>query len=145
MAVGRAETTTGITLPMGTIQRLACDAFLCRVILDADSQQIDLGRAVRTFTFEQRKAMFIRDGGCTFPGCSRSAADCEAHHFPPWEEGGLTNMRDGTLACLAHHRLVHELGWSITRNADGSLDWYKPDGTFYGRWKPPPPPEPILL
>jgi len=120
LAVGRTQTSTGITLPMSTIQRLACDAFLCRVILDTDSQNIDLGRAVRTFTFEQRKAMFIRDGGCTFPGCSRPAADCEAHHFPPWEQGGLTNMRDGTLACWAHHRLVHELGWTITRNTDNS-------------------------
>ena len=143
IAVGRAETSNGVTLPMSTVQRLACDAILTRVVLDAQSQPLDLGRAVRTFTFEQRKAMMLRDRGCCFPGCARSASDCEAHHEPPWAEGGQTNIADGFLGCWVHHRLLHELRWTVTRNADGSLDWFKPDGSFYGRWKPPPPPEPI--
>ena len=146
LAAGRAQTATGITLPVSTIQRLACDALLTRVILDADSQPLDLGRAVRTFTFEQRKAMMLRDGGCCFPGCSRPATDCYAHHnTETWADGGQTNLADGFLACWTHHRLIHELHWTVQRNPDGSLDWHKPDGTHYGRWKPPPPPEPIGL
>ena len=73
------------------------------------------------------------------------ADDCEAHHEPPWSQGGQTNIDAGFLGCWVHHRLLHELRWTVKRNPDGSLDWHKPDGTFYDRWKPPPPPEPIAL
>ncbi len=146
IAVGRAETASGVTLPMSTVQRLACDATLTRVILDAHSQPLDLGRGERTFTFEQRKAMMLRDGGCCFPGCSRPPAECHAHHnTAQWGDGGLTNVHDGFLGCWTHHRLIHEQRWTVTRNEDGSLDWYTPDGTFYGRWKPRPPPDPVML
>ncbi|MCP6756122.1 13E12 repeat family protein, partial [Klebsiella pneumoniae] len=48
IAAGRAQTANGVTLPMSAVQRLACDALLTRVILDADSQPLDLGRTVRT-------------------------------------------------------------------------------------------------
>ncbi len=110
------------------------------MILDADSQPLDLGRTIRTFTLEQRKAMMLRDRGCCFPGCHRPASDCEAHHHPPWSQGGQTNINDGFLACWTHHRLIHELHWTVTRNPDHSLDWHTPHGTLHGHWKPPPPP-----
>jgi hypothetical protein len=34
-----------------------------------------------------------------------------------------------TLVCSWHHKLVHEYGWSLTRRHDGSVRWYRPDGT----------------
>jgi hypothetical protein len=145
LAAGRADTASGIHLPVSAVQRLACDGLISRVILDADGQVLDLGRAVRTFTFEQRKAMIARDGGCCFPGCGRPATDCEAHHEPPWAEGGQTNLDHGFLGCWPHHRLIHEQGWKVRRNPNGTLDWYKPDGTFYGRWKSRPPPDALPL
>uniref|UniRef100_A0A7C4PKX2 HNH endonuclease n=1 Tax=Anaerolinea thermolimosa TaxID=229919 RepID=A0A7C4PKX2_9CHLR len=68
-----------------------------------------------------------RDGGCTFPGCG-TRAYTEAHHIRFHRFGGKTTMENLTLLCSFHHRLVHEHGWKIRREASGELSWYRPDG-----------------
>ena len=47
-----------------TARRLACDAAVCRVITNGASQVLDVGRAVRTVTPAQRRALVVRDQGC---------------------------------------------------------------------------------
>lgn len=50
------------------------------------------GRSRRLASLGQRKALFARDRGCTFPGCTRSAARSEIHHATDWANGGRTDL-----------------------------------------------------
>jgi hypothetical protein len=87
---------------------------------DGPSAVLDAGRTVRTVTPAQRRALAVRDKGCVFPGCGAPPDQCEAHHLIHWVRGGSTNLDTMGLACLFHHWLVHEGGWTLTRNQDGS-------------------------
>jgi hypothetical protein len=35
------------------------------------------------------------------------------------------------LVCTFHHRLVHEHGWNVEREADGEVRWFRPGGVRY--------------
>src|SRR6266511_3204623 len=67
--VGTGTLDTGDHLPAGTVRRLACDAKIIPAVLGGPSQPLDLGRAQRTVTAALRRALVLRDAGCTFPGC----------------------------------------------------------------------------
>ncbi|MEO8106293.1 MAG: DUF222 domain-containing protein [Actinomycetes bacterium] len=116
-----------------TLGRLACDAAVRRIVLDPSGVPVELGRSVRVFTGPQRQALAIRDAGCRFPGCDRSARYTDAHHLVPWTAGGPTTLPNGLLLCRYHHRQVHEGGWQIRpmsteRGANGALDFLGPNG-----------------
>ena len=53
---------------------------------------LDLGRTARLATPKQVQALWIRDQGCTFPGCSRPPSWCDAHHCWHWCDGGPTDL-----------------------------------------------------
>jgi len=98
-----------------TIQRLACDGAVRRVVVDARSEVLDVGRARRLATPAQRAALRVRDRGCVFPGCDRPSEWCQAHHLIPFETGGATDLANLCLVCSHHHHLVHEGSWSLER------------------------------
>ena len=93
--------------------RLACDGQIGRVVLSPDSVPLELGRRVRLFTADQRRAMTVRDRGCRFPGCSRPPRYTDAHHLVHWADGGSSDLSNGALLCRWHHRAVHEGGWHV--------------------------------
>ena len=74
---------------------------------------LDVGRAARTVTTAQTKALRVRDGGCVHPGCSRTAAYCDAHHVVHWADGGPTSLDN----------LVHTQGtpFLVSRGPPGSM------------------------
>jgi HNH endonuclease len=94
-------------------------ALLPPVLGGAPSQPLDVGRASRVITPAQRSALAVRDGGCVFPDCHRPLAWCEGHHLVHWLDGGPTDLANLALLCRAHHRVVHEGGWQLTRGPDG--------------------------
>ena len=136
-------------LPAETCRRLACDAALTRAITrhhddgngggglagrlraavallppalgGARCELLDLGRATRVVSAAQRRALAVRDGGCSFPNCDRPLAWCEAHHLRHWLHGGPTDLANLALLCRTHHRAVHEAGWQIHRHPGGDL------------------------
>jgi hypothetical protein len=61
-----------------------------------------------------------------------------AHHLAWWSKGGRTDLDNLLLVCGLHHRLLHEHRWRLTRAADGTVDWFYPDGIKY-RAGPAPP------
>jgi hypothetical protein len=73
------------------------------------------GRAHRTVPPRLRRALEARDRHCTGPGCRVEPARCHAHHIHEWALGGRTDLDNLALVCPAHHRLVHEGRWTITR------------------------------
>jgi hypothetical protein len=140
--IGVSETERGVRVSPETIRRVACDALLSRVIVDADGVVLDHGLAKRTFTPAQFRALVAQYTHCTFPGCEVPSAECQMHHIDPAEHGGPTDMINGAPGCYGHHKYAHEGGWTLRRDEHGAISWYKPDGTLFGTTYPRRRPEP---
>jgi hypothetical protein len=123
---GQSVLEDGWRVPAETSQRLACDA--SRVVMrhDAEGRITEVGARTRTIPPALRRALQARDRGCRFPGCGIRVA--QGHHLRHWAAGGPTTMSNLILACRLHHRAVHEEGYRVEREADGTLRFYRPDG-----------------
>jgi hypothetical protein len=97
----------GELLAPETIRRIACDAALVPVVLGTNREILDWGRARRLFTPAQTASLWLRDGGCTYPGCDAPAHWCDAHHLIHWADGGPSDLLNAALLCAHHHQLVH--------------------------------------
>lgn len=104
---GAGVTTEGEVLTPDTVRRLACDAQIIPMVLGSRGEVLDQGEAQRLFTRPQIRHLWLRDGGCTFPGCSKPAAWTDAHHLVHWVDGGQTDIDNAALLCRAHHTVVH--------------------------------------
>jgi hypothetical protein len=120
-----------------TARRLLCGARVQAVIEDKDGQPVGLGRMTRVPTSWMIRELRYRDLECQFPGCG-ARRFTKAHHIRWWEHGGPTNLENLLLVCTFLHKLVHEYGWSVVRKKDGTVRWFRPDGTPY-RAGPAPP------
>src|SRR5204862_2459457 len=61
-------------LSAGAARRIACDAAIVPAVLGGPSEVLDQGHERRTATPAQRRALALRDRGCTHPGCDRPPA-----------------------------------------------------------------------
>lgn len=121
-------------VPDALAQRIACDADIWRIILDpATGLPLDVGRSHRLVPHWIRKALWVRDHGCRFPGCHAPAQWTDAHHVTvPWARGGHTTMDNLVLLCRHHHVLVHEGGWTIRFDPRmATVTAVRPDGRPY--------------
>ena len=107
------ELENGAPISAAALERLTCDCSLTRILLDAKSQVIDVGRSRRLVSGGLRKALRHRDRGCRWPGCSRPASRCAGHHLKHWSKSGETVLANTILLCGRHHWLVHEGGWQL--------------------------------
>ncbi|MFI6065350.1 DUF222 domain-containing protein [Micromonospora sp. NPDC051227] len=117
---------TGTPLTPGAVRRLACDAGVLPVVLDGNSQVLDVGRQRRLFTGPLRRALVLRDGGCAFPGCDRPPRWCDGHHIRHWSDGGVTALGNAVLLCGYHHRFIHRGDWTVRLAADGRPEFLPP-------------------
>ncbi|MBV8302021.1 MAG: DUF222 domain-containing protein [Candidatus Dormibacteraeota bacterium] len=127
------ELELGGPVPVATVQRLACDAAVSRILLGPDSVITDVGRSLRVPGPAVRRALRSRDQGCVWPGCDRPAPFTDAHHLVHWAHGGTTDLGNLVLLCFRHHRAAHEGGWQIARTADGAMVTMPPAESF-GPW-----------
>jgi hypothetical protein len=74
---GVAQTSTGEPITAGQARRLACQADIIPVVLGGKSEILDVGHLKRLVTDVIRKALNLRDRGCTEVGCSMPAEFCE--------------------------------------------------------------------
>jgi hypothetical protein len=131
---GTGTTTTGHQLPPAAVRQLACDADIIPTILGTHSEVLDLGRRRRLATPAQHRALWVRDHGCTYPGCTRPPTWCDAHHLTHWADGGPTDLDNLILLCARHHTLVHDRNLTATITGTG-VTWHGiPD---HGRGNPP--------
>lgn len=115
----------GHHLSPGAIRRLACDADLYPVVLGGPSEPLDVGRLKRLFTPGQRKAVYLRDRHCSFPGCTVPPAWCQIHHVLHWVFGGRTDLLNAAALCQRHHTIVHKYGFTATVT-DTGVTWHLP-------------------
>src|SRR5262249_51035314 len=135
---GRCELAEGRPLAAETARRLACDASLVEVT-EHDGRLLALGRKRRTGSPPLRRALTARDRGCRFPGCDRTRF-VDAHHVRHWSRGGETNLENLILLCRRHHRLVHEHGYKLSLDEDGSARFLNQYGIGVPHAPPRPPP-----
>ena len=108
----------GTPVPMSEVARALCDCELTRIVLDARSEPVDLGRTQRTYTGVQRRGVIARDGGCAWEGCAMAARWCEIHHMTWWDrDDGRTAVEEGALVCSYHHHEIHRLDLRVRRRA----------------------------
>ena len=123
---GAGLTLGGEPLPIETVRRLACDAQVIPAVLGTHGEVLEQGRAERLFNRAQTRHLWLRDRHCTFPGCTKPATWCDAHHLIHWADGGPTDTDHGALLCQRHHTVVHS-----NRYAGAVVDG--PGGPFV-RW-----------
>jgi hypothetical protein len=97
---------------------------------DRAGNLLGLGRMSREPSAWMVRQIRYRDRGCRFPGCA-TRAFTQAHYIVWWGRGGRTDLDNLLLICSFHHRVVHEHGWSVTREDDGTVRWFGRDGTRY--------------
>ncbi|MGC5382816.1 DUF222 domain-containing protein, partial [Micromonospora sp. DT68] len=117
---------TGLHLTPDTVRRLACDATVLPAVLSGTSQPLDVGRQRRLITGPLRRALVLRDRGCTFPGCDRPPRWCNAHHIRHWADSGTTTLTNAVLLCGHHHRHLHHTDWTVRLAADGHPEFIPP-------------------
>jgi hypothetical protein len=98
--------------------------------LGGPSLPLDVGRSA-DIPAAIRRAVILRDQHCRWAGgCDQPAAACEVHHVTHLADGGTTSVDGCALYCFYHHHVViHQWGWKVTLNPDGTTTARSPDGT----------------
>ena len=127
---GRCHLRNGPRIHPATLHRLACDAALRVMIHGPDGSPKDGGRRIRVVNAELRRRLEERDQSrCQFPGCHHTKF-LHAHHIVHWAHGGRTDLDNLILLCGFHHRLLHELGYTIRILGPVEFAFHRPDGTL---------------
>jgi hypothetical protein len=117
----------GTRVSAEAIRRVACDCGIVAVGNDKIGTTMTIDRRIRSIPPVIRRALHLRDRGCSFPGCTHNRF-LHGHHIQHWLHGGETSVGNIALLCTHHHRLVHEGGWSVERMSDGELCFRAADG-----------------
>ena len=123
--VGAASLTTGERISASQARRLACRAGIVPAVLGTSSETLDLGRTARLFSPAQRRALVVRDRGCTADGCGLPPGLCHAHHDQPWSHHGTTDLTNGRLLCPRHHRLAHDPRYRMETATDRTVSFHR--------------------
>ncbi len=111
------------------IRRLCCNADITRIVLQGESQPLDVGRTQRLATLAIRQAVWARsDGWCELCHHTRLTW-CQLHHLTPWNDHGETSVENSLLVCSHCHHLLHEGGYQAKRT-DTGFQLLRPDGSL---------------
>ena len=98
--------------------------------LGGPSLPLDIGYA-ETIPAGIRNAVTLRDRHCRWTGgCDQPASACDVHHTKHKKHGGKTSTKDCVLLCFFHHQIViHQQGWTLVLNPDGTTTAWNKDKT----------------
>jgi hypothetical protein len=120
-------------------------SFLRRTLLGkglgGPSLPLDIGQT-DDIPVQLRRLVALRDQTCQHPGgCDQPAAACEPHHVVHRADGGATSLINLKGYCWWHHHvMLHQLGWVLEVNPDGTSQVTSPDGKIIRSHSPPPQP-----
>jgi 5-methylcytosine-specific restriction endonuclease McrA len=133
---GQSLLEDGTHVSAETSQRLSCDANRTWMRHGVEGQVVEAGARTRTIPPALRRALQHRDRGCRFPGCGVRIG--QGHHIRHWAHGGPTTLSNLVILCRRHHRAVHEEGYEVARELDGTLHFRRPDRRPVPEVPPPP-------
>ena len=114
----------GSPIPIVELHRLALEANLLPSIFDTKTQNMWLGRRLRTASEAQRVALIARDQHCI--GCGANPLWCRAHHITWWSKNGPTDLDNLVLVCDDCHHKIHDHGWQVHQHPDTGKYQLKP-------------------
>lgn len=131
------ETGDGAPLPIATVRRLICNAFVTGVVIGQDGTPLDVGRTTRTANRQQRRALRAMHRTCAAEGCDTLFDQCEIHHIWYWEHGGPSDLDNFLPRCAPGitTSCTHSGGGCSSHPTARSLS---STGTACGSWSPPP-------
>ncbi|SOD75159.1 uncharacterized protein DUF222 [Jatrophihabitans sp. GAS493] len=121
---GYATTSHGDLISIPEALAVAEEADVVSVLLNPTGGVISHGRQRRLASPAQRLALYARDQGCCFPGCTIPVQWTQVHHQIPWHRGGKTSIHTMALLCGHHHRTFEQLGWTLTMT--NGIPWWIP-------------------
>ena len=132
---GPCRSPEGQPLLAATALRRMCEASVV-VMAHRGGLPVDLGRAARHASLRQRRLLAVRDAGCCrFPSCTQRRR-LIPHHVRWWSRGGRTDLDNLVLLCRAHHRAVHEVGYTVVAQGGGRFRFGTPAGrTLPDTWR----------
>jgi hypothetical protein len=103
------DVATGGTLPVSRVRQLACEADIIPIVLGGNGVVLDVGRARRLATADQRRALQAMYPTCGLvPGCTVPFAHTQIHHLKEWTaQQGETDLGDLLPGCTQHHGDAH--------------------------------------
>jgi hypothetical protein len=124
-----ATLTDGTPVSAETLRRVACDSGLVAAAVGEQGAVLDVGRRTRAIPTAIRRALWIRDQGCRFPGCANDRF-LHGHHVKHWLHGGPTALDNLVLLCSFHHQQVHEGGFTLSLSAAAEVEVRTPEGVL---------------
>jgi hypothetical protein len=109
------------------VKRLSCDAKHTISLEAPDGTILDQFPWRRSPTPAQRIEIARRDSGCRFAGCGYNLIT-NVHHIRHWIKGGPTVLSNLITLCAAHHSRMHELGWTMSGDANELVTFTSPHG-----------------
>src|SRR5882724_9651882 len=86
-----ARLEDGTPVSSETLRRVCCDGGVIAATVDQQGAVLDVGRRTRAIPTAIRRALWIRDQGCRFPGCPNHCF-LHGHHIRHWLHGGRTSL-----------------------------------------------------
>ena len=121
-SVGYIEGQTA-SVSIETVTRLICTSGILPVLFKG-LKPIDAGRTQRLHSVRQRIAAAAAWGGCAWNGCDQPEHACEMHHPEQWN-GSNTTLVNSIPLCRFHHVELHDNGWTLSVDLDGTV-WLDP-------------------
>jgi hypothetical protein len=105
----RCELIDGTPIHPRYVMAAIATATLRRMVFGANSEILDLGRAVRGFPRHLKAALLVKARGqCQSPACSAPLAWLQADHLLPWHHQGPTAVANGQILCDPHNKLKRD-------------------------------------
>ncbi|KSU75969.1 protein of unknown function [Pseudarthrobacter enclensis] len=113
-----------------------------RVLVDPrNGAPLEIGRTSYRLTEAMKRWIRMRDGHCTFPGCTNPSTDNDTDHLTAWHHHGTTGVSNLAQLCPKHHRLKHNSDWTPTpATTTKPPGWTSPTGRHYPAHQPDPQP-----
>jgi hypothetical protein len=86
-----------------------------------------------------RHLVQVRDGECTFTGCSRPARESDFEHAVPYDKGGRTDFCNAGARSRRCHQVKQSPGWTVTQPEPAWHKWTAPSGRSYTKGPKPYP------
>jgi hypothetical protein len=102
-----------------SLRHVLTDCSVSRLVRDAAGTPIEASESVRTVPAGLWRALLVRDGGCTWPGCDAPPSWCDvAHGQIPFRRGGVLSPANAALLCRRHHRRFDSTEVSLVIEGD---------------------------
>jgi hypothetical protein len=124
------ETSSGTLLHPHDVLRAALAGHVRRVVVDARSVPIDMGRKQRLFTGAAREAAKLLVRRCDHAGCDLPEEFCDVDHIVEWNDNGRTDQDNAGAGCNHHNRLKHLRRTATRRDIHGRRYTVRADGSI---------------